>query len=393
MRTFATALASLPSSLVRSLRDLVAYVLRLLLSLLAFLWGLLHGKVPERYEEIDCAHIPPEVNRRPDPCLYSQSYLAAQGIAVTWDNPDIRLTTPGGVPVPSGGLTADTDYIVVGTIHNASFDPAIGVTVRSYFRGWGVDFDDRQPTEVDAGGEAAERIVHIGAWGQATASFKWHTPRQAGHYCVTIECFHPADREPANNVGQENTDVVEVSPGSSARVAVPFFNRRARMRDFRIEVDQYEIPDGRVELTLEPIRRKGKPDQRPERAEATRTDDPDALRGSRVRLVDGRRRVRLGERYEVFGYEGRDSVVAGSRRGNFELTQDWAVTLPGRQFAEDGWQVTVAPGATEEIEVVVSVPERSEHGERKVLNVTARDRFGTVVGGVTLLVHVVERRA
>ena len=388
-RTFAAALGNLPLSLLTSLRDLLAYVLRLLWGLLRLLWELLHGRAPERYEELDCAHIPPEVNRRPDPCLYSQSFLAAQGVAVTWDNPDIRLTDPNGVPVPSTELTSDTDYIVVATIHNASFDPAIGVTVRSYFRGWGVDFDDRTPAEVDANGDAAERIVHIGAWGQATVSFKWHTPAEAGHYCISIECHHPADREPANNVGQENTDVVQASPGSSARIVVPFFNRRQRVRAFRIEVDEYEIPDGRVELTLEPVVEKRTRERKMEDEDTRRALIRDALRGSRIRLVDGRR-ARLGERYELFGYSGREGVIAASRRGDFELTEDWVVTLPGRELTEGQWQLPVAPGATEEIEVVVAVPERSAPGDRKVLNVTARDQFGAVVGGVTVLVQVVE---
>lgn len=392
LRTFAVATAQLPLSLLRSLRDILTYLLRLLLLLLALLLKLLKGKVPERYDEQDCAHIPPQINRRPDPCLYSQSYLAAQGIAVTWDNPDIQITTTGGVPVASGSLTADTDYIVVGTIHNASFDPAVGVTVRSYFRGWGVDFEDRQPTEVDGNGNPAERIVHIGSWGQTTASFKWRTPAQAGHYCITIECHHPADREPANNVGQENTDVIQASPGSSARIVVPFFNRRKGARDFRIEVDEYEIPEGKIELTLERIQSKRSSGRDLKDEDVELQIERDALRGSRIRLTDGRR-ARLGERYEVFGYAGRERITAESGRRNFELAEGWAVTLPDRERGEEGWHVAVPPGTTEEIDVVVTVPERSTPGDRKVLNVTARDRFGTVVGGVTVLVQVVEEHA
>ncbi|MEU2390550.1 hypothetical protein [Streptomyces sp. NPDC007369] len=381
-------------SLLRSLRDLLAYLVRLLRLLLSLLWQLLHCKVPERYEVQDCAHVPPQVNRRPDPCLYSQSYLAAQGIAITWDNPDIRITTTEGVPISSTGLAPDTDYIVEGTIHNASFDPAIGVRVRSYFRSWGIDFADRQPTELDQNGEAAERIVHIGAWGQIISTFKWHTPSQAGHYCVTVECYHPADREPANNVGQENTDVVEARPGSSARIAVPFFNRRARERDFRIDVDEYEIPQGHVALALERISEKSVHNRVVRRDEDTaRLIEQDALRGARIRLADGHRRARLGEGYEVFGYAGRSRLVAEDGQGNFGLERDWVVTLPGRERSENGWRVVVPPGDTEMIDVVIDVPERSSPEDRKVLNLTARDRFGTVVGGVTVILKVVADRA
>src|SRR5258706_185950 len=48
-----------------------------------------------------CQVIPPFIYKRPDPLIYSQTYLLAQGLAVTWDNPDIQLYAIG----PSGGLT------------------------------------------------------------------------------------------------------------------------------------------------------------------------------------------------------------------------------------------------------------------------------------------------
>jgi hypothetical protein len=34
---------------------------------------------------------PEPVMRRPDPCIYSQTYLASQGVPVTWNNPDIWM--------------------------------------------------------------------------------------------------------------------------------------------------------------------------------------------------------------------------------------------------------------------------------------------------------------
>src|ERR1035437_1506232 len=36
-----------------------------------------------------CAVIPPQIYKRADPMIYSQYYLMEQGLAVTWDNPDI----------------------------------------------------------------------------------------------------------------------------------------------------------------------------------------------------------------------------------------------------------------------------------------------------------------
>src|SRR4051794_15988414 len=52
----------------------------------------------------NCTRIPDRVYRRPDPLLYAQWYLLAQGLAVTWDNPDIEIQQ-GGVPVSSESLT------------------------------------------------------------------------------------------------------------------------------------------------------------------------------------------------------------------------------------------------------------------------------------------------
>src|SRR5712692_2975596 len=45
-----------------------------------------------------CVKISDPAFKRPDPMIYDQYYLMSQGIAVTWDNPDIRIEL-GGVPV------------------------------------------------------------------------------------------------------------------------------------------------------------------------------------------------------------------------------------------------------------------------------------------------------
>ena len=38
--------------------------------------------------------IPSHTYRRPDPLIYSQTYLMSQGLSVTWDNPDIQHQNP-----------------------------------------------------------------------------------------------------------------------------------------------------------------------------------------------------------------------------------------------------------------------------------------------------------
>ncbi len=410
VRSLGRLFTGLPADLAQSLVALVSNLFRLLWAWLAWLLRLLRRRRDdEGYEKIDCFEIPPDVNRRPDPCLYSQTFLAAQGIAVTWDNPDIRITTPTGDPAPSPVLEANTDYLVVGTIHNASFDAAIGVSVRCFVRPWGFDFSQRTPVEVDAAGDPAERVVHIGPWGQALATFTWRTPNVAeGHYCLTVECAHPADREPNNNVGQENTDVRRSAAAAAQRFTVPFFNRRERVREFIIRADEYQIPEGRVELELEHIPgSRGIDDDRkralmtasglpppdrtgnePREEEIRRAIERDAIRGARIRLSSEERRQRRGRGYRVFGYRGRSALMADNRLDGFPLANGWTLTFPGLTEHPAGWRVAIPPGTTRDIEVVVEVPADAAAGDAKAINLTAMDPLGGVVGGVTIYLEV-----
>src|SRR5262245_22921736 len=100
----------------------IAFILAFIPLLLAWLWRLIERLRKEGWrdeqeqEQKDC-HIPfPEdLMRRPDPCIYSQFYLTAQGIPVTWDNPDIwmaKASDPGTIEPDSYHLEEDTDYIV-----------------------------------------------------------------------------------------------------------------------------------------------------------------------------------------------------------------------------------------------------------------------------------------
>ena len=57
-----------------------------------------------------CIQLPPDVYKRADPLIYSQYYLMAQGLAVTWDNPDIYIFD--GVVLVTGPLRRDHEYRV-----------------------------------------------------------------------------------------------------------------------------------------------------------------------------------------------------------------------------------------------------------------------------------------
>src|SRR4029077_13272713 len=95
-------------------------------------WGLLDSfllrRVDRRKRSCNnpgCLTITRDIYRRPDPLIYSQLYIVNQGLAVTWDNPDIHLEN-GGIFVPSSSLAPDTEYDVVARIWNGSTEaPAV----------------------------------------------------------------------------------------------------------------------------------------------------------------------------------------------------------------------------------------------------------------------------
>lgn len=74
-----------------------------------------------RASESPCNPIDEPAHHRPDPMIYSQYDMMAQGLAVVWDNPDISLRK-GGVAVPSSNLDPDTEYEIVARIWNKAPD-------------------------------------------------------------------------------------------------------------------------------------------------------------------------------------------------------------------------------------------------------------------------------
>lgn len=172
---------------------------------------------------------------RPDPCIYSQEYLMSLGLAVTWDNPDIRLLR-GGVQVPEYGLEPDTDYEVEATIWNNSYEaPAVGLPVNVSFLSFGVTTVS-QPI--------GRTFVNLGVKGgvghPAVARVPWRTPPTPGHYCLQVQADWVDDANPANNVGQNNVDVAH--PQSPALFRFRVRNATGDVARFTFEVDTYAIP-------------------------------------------------------------------------------------------------------------------------------------------------------
>jgi hypothetical protein len=280
-----------------------------------------------------CLVIPPHTYKRADPLIYSQSYLLAQGLAVTWDNPDIQLYQ-AGVPVSSSELVADTDYEVVARIWNGSMEaPAVNLPVAFSFLDAGIG------TPPVALGTTHVDLPIRGAPGHPVfAQMPWHTPATPGHYCLRVDLQWPDDANPNNNLGQENTLVGKLN-SPHAQFQFPVRNDALRPRTLRLEADAYR-------LSAAPFC-NGKPSEAgPKLSAAERA----------ACLAEARRRAGRG-----------------------------AFPIPA------GWQVTIAPrvlpltaGETRLVTVDIVAPD-GFHG-RQTLNVSALDGE-KLAGGVTLTVE------
>lgn len=204
----------------------------------------------------DTPRVPPWAYRQPDPLIYSQTYLQAQGLAVTWNNPDVRLESPTapGVPVDSHALEADTDYLVIATVWNGSTAaPAVGLPVHVSFLEFGIG-----TIRHDIGRTAVDLAVKGGLGCPAHATVPWHTPMVPGHYCLQIELLWNDDANPANNMGQHNTDV-KLLNSPNAKFDFPLRNDAEAIRTLRLEADSYSIPpleECRAEVGRDAARRR-----------------------------------------------------------------------------------------------------------------------------------------
>ena len=184
----------------------------------------------------DCAKVPPFVRRRPDPLLYSQEWLTAKGLSVTWDNPDIWLER-GGSKVSSHELEPGAEYDVVAQIWNGSTDaPAIGAPVSFSFLSFGIG---TQTTAI--GSDTVDLHVKGSPKLPGLARTTWRTPDATGHYCLQARVEWPDDVDPGNNMGQENTDVKALN-SPEAHFEFPVRNDATRTRLLVLEPDVYEIP-------------------------------------------------------------------------------------------------------------------------------------------------------
>lgn len=172
---------------------------------------------------------------RPNPFLYSQRHLIAQNIGVTWNNPDIALFK-SGQQVSSADLEPATAYEVRARIWNNSLDaPVINMPVHLSYLDFGIGTEPIPISSVN---------IDVGVKGSPNqpnfAKFLWTTPVTPGHYCLQVLLDPIDDLDYSNNLGQENTNVVEAQ--SPAVFNFRLRNDLKKSSQYHFEVDAYQIP-------------------------------------------------------------------------------------------------------------------------------------------------------
>jgi hypothetical protein len=275
-----------------------------------------------------CIPIDSSVYKRPDPMIYSQSYLMKLGLAVTWDNPDIQLYKDG-VAVSSSQLDPDTVYDIVARIWNNSTEaPVVDLPVHFSYLSFGVGSQSHAigDTHVTLG-------VKGGPDHPAFARMSWHTPRAAGHYCIQVLLDWPDDANPLNNLGQENTNVGEAH--SSAQFTFVLRNSTHETLGYHFEIDAYRIP-------------KRQPCSEAERKEPRSSLAP------------------LGKQ-----------VPAAHDRRNYPLPRGWAVDI-------EPHEPELFPGEEQQVRVAVMAPD--DFTGQQPINIHAFNRYG-LAGGMTFYVE------
>lgn len=190
--------------------------------------------LPKPAQNDCCIQLPPDIYKRADPLLYAQYYLMAQGLAVTWDNPDIDIFD--GAALVTGPLQPAHRYRVRVRVWNGSYDaPAVGVGVALSYLSFGAQTVSHP---------IASTAVNLGAKGTidcpAYAEFSWTTPAIGGHYCVQAQLSWGDDANPNNNLAQKNVNIAQMQ--SPAKFAFTVRNEASAARRFQIEADCYGLP-------------------------------------------------------------------------------------------------------------------------------------------------------
>jgi hypothetical protein len=187
--------------------------------------------------------VPATIYKRPDPLLYSQTWLRSRGLAVTWDNPDISIFEVQGskvaaTPAQPHALLPKQAYLIRARIWNGAFDaPAVNLLVRFWYLSFGIG-----TTRHIIGEMLLPDLPVKGAIGlPRIAEMPWTTPAVAGHYCLQVELVWSDDADAGNNIGQTNLDVKALN-SPNASFTFPVRNDGVLSARMRLEMDAYRLP-------------------------------------------------------------------------------------------------------------------------------------------------------
>lgn len=377
-------------SLVR-LVILIIVIIPVLLSRLCkkFKKCLYKRSLKEQEGKEDCHKpFPEEIMRRPDPCIYSQTYLAEQGLPVTWDNPDIWLTK-GTDPaiVSSGDLLENTEYIAHLKVHNASTDPAIGVKVRLHYKSWSFNIPSFHVVQTDANGVEISKIANIPPMGFTMVRFIWRTPtveEDREHFCLQVILSHPLDTNTANNIGYENTSVRNVGPGESARIVVPLYNNLERDQVFVINAIQYDIKEENIQLRLK--KNIGRPKFNYSKmgllVPSINLGLKQVTKPSSI-IEKAGLSWNLNKYILKTKYTGLDDYKKQLIQGDYKLP-------PGMEIEIEGYmnEITLAKGTMVPLVINIKPPPTAKAGDRFPITFIAKYKNGQTVGGVTVLITI-----
>jgi hypothetical protein len=341
MKGFVTAAVHLIKEVFSAFPNLIKLIVVLILRLC---------KLHRRYggkQPIDCLPIPSGVYLQPDASIYSQQYLMSRGMAVTWDNPDVKLTDGLNNVVASHDLQPSTSYTVTATIHNRKNDapvPSMPVVFSL------VSFGISGPSVQSIGSTVVDLPVR-GALGEpAQAAITWTTPPAPGHYCIIIEALVTNDANPLDNVGQHNTVIQGVINSQTIVLKVPIRNILQGPRTFAVQLHSYHLP-------AHPIVRGGLSG----RAQAASSE--------------ARPRTSGGPRESDATLLAR--VVAANRPELFPAPPEWTPAISQSSVVLD-------PGQTVELEFTATVPSSAPVGLRQPFHISVTEKStNRPIGGVT----------